>query len=266
MSLVGVQPEHAVPRVVRIRYSKLGKIRFTSHRDVGRMWERALRRIVLAVAYTAGFSPRPRIAFGFALPTGAESVAEYVDIALDPNKEHELVDLVERLSPAMPAGIDVTGASLLEPSTPALQAAVVASSWEIVTPEGSGDLEERVARLLAQDNAMLDVERKGRLVPSDIRPGIHFAEVRGHAVVCELAARGTRPADFVRALGCNPLDSRFLRTHQWIDHAGGRAQPLAAGAALPGEVLREEPTAHVRPQPFSALGTPPAPARLARGA
>ena len=56
---------------IRFRFSKLGKIRFTSQRDVARMWERALRRAGLPLAYTEGFSPRPQLSFGLALPTGA---------------------------------------------------------------------------------------------------------------------------------------------------------------------------------------------------
>ena len=56
---------------IRFRFVKLGKIRFTSQRDVARMWERALRRAELPLAYTEGFSPRPQLSFGLALPTGA---------------------------------------------------------------------------------------------------------------------------------------------------------------------------------------------------
>ena len=67
---------------VRIRFAKLGKIRWTSHRDTARMWERAFRRARLPVGYTNGFSPRPRVSFGLALPTGHESVAEYLDVEL----------------------------------------------------------------------------------------------------------------------------------------------------------------------------------------
>src|SRR5204862_7253907 len=67
---------------LRIRFTKLGKVRFTSHRDIARMWERAFRRTGVALAYTAGFSPRPKISFGLALPTGHESVAEYLDVEL----------------------------------------------------------------------------------------------------------------------------------------------------------------------------------------
>ena len=52
---------------IRIRFSKLGKVRFTSHRDVARIWERALRRAAVPVAYTEGFSPHPKLSFGLAL-------------------------------------------------------------------------------------------------------------------------------------------------------------------------------------------------------
>ena len=263
--VVEVQPEGAVPRVLRLRYSKIGKIRFTSHRDVGRMWERALRKVALAVAYTSGFSPRPRMAFGFALPTGAESLAEYVDVALDPTKAHDLIDITRNLSTAMPLGIDLTGSALLEPSTEALQVAVVSSTWEMCPPS-TPDLAERVAALLARPTVELEVERKGRPVASDIRPGILSAATRGSVITCELAARGTRPADVLRALDLDPLDSRILRIHQWIEHDDGRAEPLAAGAALLSGVLREEPTANVRPHPFAVAESASPPTRLARGA
>ena len=70
-------------KCLRVRYSKLGKIRFVGHRDVARIWERALRKAEIPVLYSQGFSPHPRLSFGLALPTGFESEAEYVDIYLD---------------------------------------------------------------------------------------------------------------------------------------------------------------------------------------
>jgi radical SAM-linked protein len=266
-----VHGQATMPTILRVRYSKLGKIRFTSHRDVGRMWERALRKIVLAVAYTAGFSPRPRIAFGFALPTGAESRSEYVDIALDAEKHHDLDGIVERLSAAMPDGIDVTAAALMPLQTTALQSAVVSSTWEIALPQSDpntaqSDIDRLVQELLARDVVELEVERKGALVTSDIRPGILSAALNDTTVTCELAAKGTRPADFVRALGLDPLSARFLRINQWIELRGERAEPLAAGAALSPGGPREDLFEHVASRPLPIAGAPPASARLARGA
>src|SRR3954466_1050052 len=90
---------------VRIRFSKLGKVRFTSHRDVARIWERALRRATVPVAYTEGFSPHPKLSFGLALSTGHESLGEYLDIELTEPLDTE--DLKARLDPCLPIGIDV---------------------------------------------------------------------------------------------------------------------------------------------------------------
>src|SRR5947208_16927444 len=94
---------------VRFRFSKIGKVRWTSHRDVARMWERAFRRVALPLAYTQGFSPRPKVSFGLALSTGHESVAEYLDVELAADRAAtvDIESLPERLSPALPAGIDV---------------------------------------------------------------------------------------------------------------------------------------------------------------
>jgi radical SAM-linked protein len=93
---------------LRVRATKLGKVRFTSHRDAARMWERALRRAGLPVAFTEGFTPRPKISFGLALPTGAESIAEYVDIEIrNDAADVDPEPLPERLSAALPNGFDV---------------------------------------------------------------------------------------------------------------------------------------------------------------
>ena len=70
-------------RRLRLRFTKTGKVRFTSHRDVARMWERALRRSQLPVAYSQGFVPHPLVSFGLALPTGCESRGEYLDVRLE---------------------------------------------------------------------------------------------------------------------------------------------------------------------------------------
>src|SRR5271156_1036582 len=99
---------------IRFRFAKLGKIRFTSQRDVARMWERALRRARLPLAYTEGFSPRPQLSFGLALPTSAESLAEYLDVALDAERAAEagidVAELPAALNPLLPEGIDIEDA------------------------------------------------------------------------------------------------------------------------------------------------------------
>src|SRR5579862_8092945 len=90
---------------VRLRYAKRGKVRWISHRDVARALERAFRVAQLPLAFSEGFSPRPKVSFGLALSTGHESDAEYVDLVFA--EEVELETLPARLTPALPDGIAV---------------------------------------------------------------------------------------------------------------------------------------------------------------
>src|SRR5271165_2480577 len=98
----GPPPPPAVQRLA-IRYAKRGRMRFASHRDIARAVERGVRRAGLPVAYSAGFSPHPKISYSGGAPTCAASEAEYLEIALtqvcDPG------DVRGRLDAALPAGI-----------------------------------------------------------------------------------------------------------------------------------------------------------------
>ena len=174
-------PEH---RRVRFRFSKLGKIRFTSHRDVARMWERALRRSRLPVALSQGFSPHPLLSFGLALPTGCESQGEYLDARLESAgrpgpwaagavdiPEAELPGLLTSL---LPDGLVVQAARVIGMAEGSLQQEVGSCDWELeVHGVGGQELQERVERMLAAPSLTIHRERKGRQTEDDIRPA-HF--------------------------------------------------------------------------------------------
>lgn len=209
---------------IRFRFAKLGKVRFTSQRDVARMWERALRRAQLPVAYTEGFSPRPRLSFGLALPTGCESEAEYLDVALDEGRtgarEQAVAGLPDVLNPLFPEGVGVREAAWLPPGLGSLQQSVTSCSWTMaVAGVGVDELEAQVAAFLASPSVVVSRERKGRPVEDDIRPAVRsltvadgsvaaVAEDGGRAGIglarleAELATqpRGIRPTELLAAL------------------------------------------------------------------
>ena len=232
---------------LRCRSSKLGKVRFTSHRDAARIWERALRRAELPVAATEGFTPRPKISFGLALPTGAESIAEYVDIEL----RHDAADvdldaLPERLSAALPSGFDVLVVVEREPGTASLQEAVTSVTWELWAPDLDRDAHIGACRLLDADALHLERERKGKRSVDDVRPMILHAlpNAAGDRLVVRLATvgRALRPAEFAQLAypDIEPILVRALRTHQWIDRDGEPEELLPLPADLdarPVEVL-----------------------------
>jgi len=217
---------------VRIRFAKHGKVRFTSHRDVARLWERALRRAGVTVAYTEGFSPHPKLSFGLALPTGAESDGEYLDarLAEDPG---DLDELASRLSAALPEGIDVEAVVPIDDGADSLQEAVVACTW-VVDLDGPDASEARAAvdALLAATELPVRRERKGRERVEDLRPAVHALAVDagpdGPRLTAVLATRAPalRPRELVEALDPAWRERRVCRTHQWIDDDGVRREPI----------------------------------------
>jgi radical SAM-linked protein len=217
---------------VRFRFSKLGKVRWTSHRDIARMWERAFRRVPLPLAYTQGFSPRPKVSFGLALPTGAESVAEYLDVETAEGAEFDVVQLPARLTPALPAGIDVLAAATIDDRADSLQHEVTSCSWTVgVVGAGADELAELVDRALAADTLVVSRERKGKASDEDVRPGILSVVAAGTVLECELTAqpRALRPSELVRALSPALEETNVRRIAQWIQRDGARSEPLALG-------------------------------------
>ena len=161
---------------IRIRFHKKGKIRFTSHRDVARIWERAFRRAGIAVAYSQGFSPRQKLSFGLALSTGHESEAEFLDVELVDDRYRDqktweadghvnpATEVVESLNAALPVGMDVVAVAPIEKGD-SLQQAVVACTWSMdVDDIGRADAEAWVADVLSRAEIVVERERKGKPV------------------------------------------------------------------------------------------------------
>jgi radical SAM-linked protein len=248
---------------LRIRFQKLGKVRWISHRDVARCVERAVRRAQLPVAYSEGFSPRPRIAFGLALPTGAESLAEYLDIDFGQN-EVDLDAVGPALTAGLPVGIDVTAQAPIPPGTESLQEAVACCRWEIgVFAANDGVIHDAAwfsnaaASLMAADEIVVTRERKGAMVTDDIRPGIAAlsAEARPDGtpiLVAELNThpRGLRPAELGLALELPVTRLDVRRTHQWIAPNGVRTEPLLLDELSPD--VRTFPRLHTDSPPAAA--------------
>jgi radical SAM-linked protein len=238
---------------VRLRYAKRGKVRWTSHRDAARIWERALRRAGIAVAYTEGFSPRPRLHFGLALPTGYESECELLDVdlagdglagdglatgVLDP------ASLPPRLSSALPVGFTVTAVAVLAGDEPSLQQDVTSCSWYLELRDVSPSAAEHAVRTALDATALpLARSRKGEERVDDLRPDILALRVGattqdGLATLeADLATqpRALRPSELLAACFPDVADTidithRVLRTHQWIERDGARREALPVPA------------------------------------
>ncbi|WP_069847836.1 TIGR03936 family radical SAM-associated protein [Actinoalloteichus hymeniacidonis] len=159
---------------LRLRFAKRERLRFTSHRDVARSMERALRRAGVPMAYSQGFNPHPKVSWAGAAPTGAASEAEYVELALA-----EVVDplvLARELDTALPPGLDVVEATVAGPGS--LAERLTASCWRIDVPGIDPEALRAATELMLAESAV-QVERmtKNGLRAIDARAAIVRAEV-----------------------------------------------------------------------------------------
>jgi len=190
-------PAPVAARLV-IRYAKRGRMRFASHRDIARAIERGVRKAGLPVAFSAGFSPHPRISYAGGAPTGTASEAEYLEIGL--TRPCAARDVRDRLDAALPDGIDVIEVLELAHAPGGAGALRLEGSRWLVVLAGvaPGGAARAVQEFLAADSVVVE-----RLT----NKGTRRLDARAAVVSLELDRRGGQETD----AGCVTL--RMLVRH-----------------------------------------------------
>lgn len=237
------QPEQQAPPVqrLRIRYAKRGRLRFTSHRDFSRAFERALVRARVPVAYSSGFNPHPRISYAGAAPTGAASEAEYLEVGLA--RESDPAAIASALDQALPDGLDVL--EVVASAGGSLADRLEASRWRITVPGlDAVEAERAVAAFLAAQEVPVERMTKKGLRTFDCRAAVVRLAARSGPATAEPCAilevvlrHGTpsvRPDDVLAGLravtgiqaGAAPLHERLAQGPLDAE-AGTVGDPLA---------------------------------------
>ena len=188
---------------LRVRYAKRGRLRFTSHRDFSRAFERAVFRARVPMAYSSGFNPHPRISYAGAAPTGSASEAEYLELALaavvDP------ADIHASLAEALPDGLDVV--EVVESAGGSLSDLLEASRWRLEVPGTADEVADEVTAFLGADSVTVQRMTKKGLRDLDARaPVLSLAVVAAAppTVTLELLIRhlvpAVRPDDVLAAM------------------------------------------------------------------
>jgi radical SAM-linked protein len=152
---------------IRLKYSKTGRVRFISHLDFMTLVHRAAVRANVPVAFSQGFNPHPKIAFGPALSVGMESETEFLDLETDPFAD--LLTITKGLNNTLPRGVRVLEARVVPKKAPSLSGSIGRYVYEVETPGQCRDgIAQRVEEFLSQ--ASIIVSKEGR--QKDIRPGI----------------------------------------------------------------------------------------------
>lgn len=181
---------------LRVRYAKRGRLRFTSHRDITRAVERAVRRAGIPVAFSAGFTPHPKISYAGAAATGTASEAEYLEIGLTEIRDPERVRA--DLDAALPDGLDVLDVVPARAGT-ALADRLEASEWLLRLDGVPSDTAARAAAAFL-GSEVIEVERltkKGRR-RFDTRSAVLALEVEpsdaGPSAIVRMVVRHATPA------------------------------------------------------------------------
>ncbi|PZF85545.1 TIGR03936 family radical SAM-associated protein [Micromonospora deserti] len=229
-----------------MRYAKRGPLRFTSHRDFARAFERALRRAGVPIAFSQGFTPHPKISYASAAPTGVASEAEYLEIGL-----REAVDpqeLCAALDAALSPGLDVLDAVVADGGS--LADRIEASRWRIELPEVEpAALAAAVSAFTAADEVLVErMTKQGRRTfdaraavisidlvrPTETPSGAPAVPCAILEVVVRQVTPSVRPDDVLSGLRVvadlePPVSPRVIRLAQGMLTAQGAiADPLEA--------------------------------------
>jgi radical SAM-linked protein len=199
----------------RIKFQKTEAMRFTSHLDTHRTWERTLRRARLPLAYSQGFNPRPKIVLASALPLGFTSSGEFAEIWLDQDLP---VGEVERLlQDADTPGLQITQVEAVDRKDPKLPNLVQSSEYLVTFKSPIANLETRIAETITSKSLVR--ERRGKTY--DLRPLIEEIETSSpdsagrQRMRIQLAARTGatgRPDEVLASMGISIEDARIHRT------------------------------------------------------
>ncbi len=244
---------------VRIRFRKAGDLRFLSHHDLMRLFERMMRRAAVPFRSSEGFHPMPKMSFASALGLGIVGVQEVVDIELE--GEPDPWDIRQRLATQAPAGLEILSVRSIDPR---VTAQVRRVTYRLPFDPGTvPDLPERIDHLMAQEHCCVE-----RLKPQrrkiDIRPFILGLNLDHTGLTLEFRVTpqgAARPDEVVQLLGLGDLlitgavlERTVLELEDEIDSSVVRG-PLPVAATCDASDQRGEPhprtmTMDLRKEPY----------------
>lgn len=219
-----VAPNQEQPRQrIRLIYEKGEAIKFISHMDEFRLWERTLRRANLPLLYKLGFNPQPFMQFASPLGVGITGAREPIDITLSPPLP--LAEVEQLLRAKLPPGVTLHAIEEVAGKTESLQSLLIGADYTILIYAEPGELAEdllpqHIAEFLAKTVIPRERERKGEKYQYNLRPLVfelryegYTASAEEHRIFLRVQQRNGatgRPDEVLAALGLDDF-ARTLR-------------------------------------------------------
>ncbi|MBR5948029.1 MAG: TIGR03936 family radical SAM-associated protein [Clostridia bacterium] len=213
-------------------FSKLEPVKFVSHLDMQRLFQRAFRRAELPLDYSKGFNPHPLLSFATAISVGYTSGGEYFDVMLTEPVSPE--EFTERVNAVLPEGVRITKAIDAGDFKASLTTLMRSAEYDVRlffdAPVEKAALESAVSALLGGE-IIVDKKTKGGIKSVDIRPmlvSIELSEFGGSsarlAVSGALTAEGGLPLELLfgalserLGVSCSRLVHRKKIEMDWSD-------------------------------------------------
>ena len=205
---------------LRLTFSRGEELKYISHLDLMRLWQRALRRAEIPLAYSQGFSPHPRLSLAAPLAIGVTSSGELMDVFLDHRVSPQY--FFKSASQQLPQGADISEVVEVGIGLPSLQSQVQFADYEvsITTDKGSGEVEDSIRSLLSRDSLPWEHVRDKEIRKYDLRSlidGIRLLSWEpsmcclGMRLRCDSKGTG-RPEQVAAALGFQDTPKSIHRT------------------------------------------------------
>lgn len=194
----------------RIKFQKIGYVRFIGHLDVQRYFQQAFRRADIPVLYSKGFSPHPLLSFASPLGIGMTSEGEYVDIELDEERVHSFEELIDRLNAVINEGITILDWKRLDDKAKNAMSSVAAADYRISFRPGYYPREvflQRCDEFFRQDEMVVLKKTKRSQKEENIRPLLLELKSMGESIFIKTvsgSANNLKPELVMNAF-CNYL-------------------------------------------------------------
>lgn len=166
--------------IARMKFSKGKEVKYISHLDLQRAFQRALRRAEIDIAYSQGFNPHPKTSFAMALSVGMTSDGEYVDVELNNWQEEE--ELMKKLNSALPKGIQITDCIISDEDHSSLMSTIQMGLYRVGIYSkriiDNGEMNKKIKEFLSQDQIKEErTNKRGNRTERDIKPLIRSIKV-----------------------------------------------------------------------------------------
>lgn len=187
----------------RVYFDKYGEMKFISHLDLLKFFERIFNKAEIPVKYSQGFHPRPKMSFGSPISLGTEAYNEIMDFETDAEISNE--EVKKRLNDSAVLGFKVNKVEEVAKKSSIMEE----FTNMLYTVEGSQEDMDKLEKLLNSENILEIKEKKGKIVTRNLKERLKFFSREGNKILMEII--NTSPNSYLEMIGIEQQDVQINR-------------------------------------------------------